>query len=212
LVGRTKNMIKNSYPGKFIVFEGLDGSGQSTQVSFLRDFLISKGIGVVATKEPTIDSNAGKKIRQILDEKEKADPKILQELFVQDRQEHLDNVIFPALKEGKFVISDRYFFSTFAFGASDGLDLEWLIKMNDNFLLPDQTFILNTSPETCVRRIEQRGIPVTLFEKKEKLSRVWKTYAIMPDRFENTLIIDGEGTKGEVFKNVKKIITEKFLI
>jgi dTMP kinase len=205
-------MIKNSYPGKFIVFEGLDGSGQSTQVSFLRDFLILKGIGVVATKEPTIDSDAGKKIRQILDEKEKADPKILQELFVQDRQEHLDNVIFPALKEGKFVISDRYFFSTFAFGASDGLDLEWLIKMNDNFLLPDQTFILNTSPETCVRRIEQRGIPVTLFEKKEKLSRVWKTYAIMPDRFENTLIIDGEGTKDEVFKNVKKIITEKFLI
>src|SRR4030043_67748 len=123
-------MQKNSYSGKFIVIEGLDGSGQSTQTGLLRDFLIKKGQEVILTKEPTRDSEAGKKIKEILDEKIRIEPQKLQDLFAQDRKEHLEKLIVPALKEGKTVISDRYFFSTFAYGAADGLDLEWLIKLN----------------------------------------------------------------------------------
>jgi len=203
-------MEKNNHPGKFIVFEGLDGSGQSTQVSLLRDFLIGNGYQVVATKEPTPDSEAGKKIRQILDEKIKIDPGTLQELFAQDRKEHLANVIEPALKEGKFVISDRYFFSSFAFGASDGLDLEWLIKLNANFLLPDQTFILNVGPEICLARIDKRGTARTLFEKQEKMAKIIKNYELLPSKFENVLIINGEGTIQEVFQDVQNIINNKF--
>lgn len=202
-------MIKNTYPGKFIVFEGLDGSGQSTQASLLRDFLIEKGFEIIITKEPTKDSEAGRKIRQILDEKIKTEPIELQRLMIQDRKEHLEKVIIPALREGKWVISDRYFFSTFAFGTSDGLDLEQLIKLNDNFLLPDLTFILKVSPKVCIERINQRGKAKTLFEKEAKLTKVWETYRIMPEKFENAVIVEGERPINVIHEEIKNIINTR---
>jgi dTMP kinase len=219
-------MKNNCYPGTFIVIEGLDGSGQSTQAGLLKDFLvhaksarsakasrnadapmrIKKGYQVVLTKEPTLDSRAGKKIRQVLDKKEKISPKKLQELFAEDRKEHLENVITPALKEGKIVISDRYFFSSFAYGTADGLDLEWLIKLNDEFLLPDLIFILKVSPKECMRRIKKRNKNRTLFEEKEKLEKVWQVYQILSKRFKNVRVIDGEKSIKEVFSQIKKIV------
>lgn len=202
-------MKKNTYPGKFIVFEGLDGSGQSTQAALLRDFLIKKEFEVVLTKEPTKDSRASQEIRETLDKKIKIEPGKLQELFTQDRKEHLENLIMPALKEGKMVISDRYFFSTFAYGVYGGLDLAWLMKINDNFLIPDITFILKVKPETCVQRIEKRGTAKTLFEETKKLDRVWETYATLPNHIENAYIIDGEKTIEEVFAEVKSLVHSK---
>jgi len=202
-------MIKNTYPGKFIVFEGLDGSGQSTQASLLRDFLLKQGYQVILTKEPTKDSEAGRKIRQILDEKTSEDPANLQKLFAEDRKEHLQNIIIPALEQGKFVISDRYFYSSFAFGASDGVNLDWLIKLNDNFLLPDITFILRVTPRVCVERIDKRGTTKTLFEKEEKLTKVWKTYKILPERVANTMMIDGERSIETIHEEIKNIVSTK---
>jgi len=211
---KTKNplsMLRNIYLGKFIVFDGLDGSGQSTQLGLLRDFLIQKGFQVVTTKEPTPFSEAGKKIRLVLEKKIKANPKELQELFAEDRKEHLDNTVIPALKEGKYVISDRYFFSSFAYGAADGLDLDWLIKINDNFLQPDLNFFLKVKAETCIARIEKRGTEKTLFEKTERLARVWGKYELLPSRFENIVIIDGEKPINEVFEDVKKEVSAQLL-
>jgi len=199
-------MEKNQYSGKFIVLEGLDGSGQSTQAGLLRDFLIKEGHGVVLTKEPTFDSEAGRKIREALDEKLQVESKQLQELFAQDRKEHLENLIVPALKEGKMVVCDRYFFSSFAYGASDGLELDWLLKINDGFLLPDLTFILKVSPEVCIERIEKRGSEKTLFEKKEKLAKVWQTYSILPNRLSDVYIIEGEKEIGDVLSQIKKVV------
>jgi dTMP kinase len=205
-------MQKNPYPGKFVVFEGLDGSGRSTQAKLLSDFLVKKGLKVVLTKEPTLDSVAGRKIRKILDKKEKITPKKLQKLFAQDRKVHLDKVIIPAFKKGKIVISDRYFFSTFAYGAADGLNLDKLIKMNENFLMPDLTFILKVSPEVCLERIKKRGDRVTLFEKKAKLARVWQFYQTLPKKFLNVRIINGEKSIHEVFFKVKRIVHFKLKI
>jgi len=204
-------MRKNSYPGKFIVFDGLDGSGQSTQVELLKNFLIKKGHQVVLTKEPTQDSEAGKKIRQVLDKKKIISPEELQKLFTEDRKEHLENIILPALKENKIAISDRYFFSTFAYGVSEGLDLNWLIKLNDECLLPDLTFFLKVSPEICVSRIEKRGISKTYFEEKEKLNKVWQTYEILTSLFKNINIINGEKPKEEVFFQIKEVVFSKLL-
>ena len=202
-------MIQNNNQGKFIVFEGLDGSGQSTQAKLLKKFLIERGFGVVLTKEPTKDSQASREIRETLDKKIKISPQKLQELFTQDRREHLANLIIPALKEGKMVISDRYFFSTFAYGVFSGLELDWLMKINDEFLVPDLTFILKVKPETCVSRIEKRGISKTLFEETQKLSGVWKTYAILPDHIKNAYIIDGEKTIEEVFAQIESLVHSK---
>lgn len=205
-------MQKNIYSGKFIVIEGLDGSGQSTQVQLLSDFLIKNGHSVISTKEPTKESEAGKKIRQVLDKSYEVEPRKLQELFTQDRREHLDNLIVPALQDGKMVISDRYFFSTFAFGASSGAGLEELIKMNEEFLMPDFTVILKVRPEICMERIGKRGEPQTLFEEKEKLTKVWETYQIMPERFENVYIIDGEKPIEAVHQNIKVLLQDKLNI
>ena len=201
-------MEKNNFSGKFIVFEGLDGSGQSTQASLLKDFLLEKGYEVVLTKEPSLESESGRKIRKVLSKEIKISSKELQKLFAEDRKAHLENTIIPALKQGKAVISDRYFFSTFAYGASDGLDLEWLIEINDQFLFPDLTFLLKVGPKVCIDRIIKRGEGIDLFEKEEKLASVWETYKILPNRFENVYIVDGERSIEEVFKEIKKIANE----
>jgi len=198
-------MQKNINQGKFIVFEGLDGSGQSTQAKLLTEFLLQQGYSILLTKEPTLNSESGRKIKEVLDKKIKIKPDELQKLFTQDRKEHLENLIIPALKQRKIVISDRYFFSAFAYGVADDLDLEWLIKINNEFLLPDLTFFLKVSSEICIQRIEKRGLLKTLFEKKEKLEKVWQVYEILPNRFENIYLIDGEKSIEDVFSQIKNV-------
>lgn len=199
-------MIKNNYPGKFIVVEGLDGSGKSAQVDLLIDFLKKNEKEVIITKEPTIDSEAGKKIRQALKKEIIIEPLELQKLYVQDRKEHLENKVISALKDRKFVVSSRYAFSTFAYGGSDGLDVDLLIKMNEDFLLPDLTIIINVNPNSCMERIEGRGEPKELFEKKEKLIKVNEIYKKIPNMFENVIMVNGERPIIEVFEEIKKIV------
>lgn len=193
--------------GKFIVFEGLDGSGQTTEAELLGDFLTEKGEEVLITKEPTGDSEPGRKIRRILNAEEKMpSPLEFQQLYVQDRKWHLDNVIVPALEQGKTVISDRYFFSTFAFGSSEGASIEELYKLNEGLLMPDIVFFLDVNPKTCVRRIEGRGKKKEFFEKEEKLEKVYGNYRKALDDFKEKtkiIIIDGEKSIQEVFNQIK---------
>lgn len=206
------SMSEGNPKGKFIVFEGLDGSGQSTQVGLLSDYLEKKGFQVLKTKEPTKESDAGKKIAAILSKKERVSAKELQELFVEDRRWHLDNVIIPNLEQGNIVISDRYFFSTLSFGAAEGLDTEYLWQMNKNFLFPDIVFFLDATAETCVKRIEGRGEEKKLFERKEKLGEVYRNYKKVFQRFESTgkiYYINGEKGINEVFGDVKIIINNQ---
>jgi dTMP kinase len=202
-------MIKNRYPGKFIVIEGLDGSGQTSQASFLKNFLLENNYSVISTKEPTQDSEAGKKIKKILEESIKIEPLELQRLFAEDRKWHLENIVIPSLKQRKIVISDRYCFSSFAYGAAEGIDLDKLIGLNKDFLLPDLTFILKVEPKICIRRIEKRGEPKTLFEKEEQLAKVWKIYEKFPKMFDNVAMIDGEKSIEKVFEKIKEIINLK---
>jgi dTMP kinase len=199
-------MIKSNYPGKFIVVEGLDGSGKSAQIKLLIDYLKQQGKEVVETKEPTIDSQAGIKIKQALKKEIIIEPLDLQKLYVQDRKEHLENKVIPALKLGKFVVSSRYAFSTFAYGYCDGLDVGLLVKLNEQFLLPDLTIVFDVSPESCVKRIDSRGEAKELFEEKEKLTKVNEIYKKIPAMFENAVIINGERRIAEVFEDIKKEI------
>lgn len=203
-------MIKNIYPGKFIVIEGLDGSGKSAQVDLVIDYFKKFGKEVVVTKEPTIESEAGQKIKKVLKKEIIIDPLGLQSLYVQDRKEHLQNKIIPALQAGKFVVSSRYAFSTFAYGGSDGLDVNLLVEMNKEFLLPDLTIIVDVNPELCVNRIETRGEEKELFEEKEKLTRVNNFYKNMPEAFENIFVVNGEKSIPEVFEEIK-ILVDKII-
>jgi dTMP kinase len=196
-------MIDNNYKGKFIVFEGLDGSGRSTQVVKLGQFLTDRGFNVVTTKEPTIDSAAGRKIKEILTQKIETDPMELQRLYAQDRKEHLENKIIPALEEGKIVISDRYFFSTFAYGSAHGADLEKLIELNNNFLYPDMIILFKIDAKACMDRIEKRGDLKEFFEREEMLEKVSQVYDDLSLRFKNFKIIDAKKSKEEVFNQIK---------
>lgn len=201
-------MIKNSYQGKFIVVEGLDGSGKSAQIDLVINYLKEKGKEVVVTKEPTIESKAGRKIKQALRKEIVVEPLELQKLYVQDRKEHLENKVIPALKKGNFVVSSRYAFSTFAYGYSDGLDVNLLVELNKEFLLPDLTIVVDVNPESCIQRIEGRGEPKELFEQKEKLAKVNEIYKKLPEMFENVVMINGERPIPKVFEDVKKEVNK----
>jgi dTMP kinase len=199
-------MQSNTYSGKFIVFEGLDGSGQSTQVKLLADYLRGQGKSVVATKEPTSTSDAGREIIDILSHKKIASPGALQELFASDRRAHLNQIIIPALAKGDIVISDRYVFSSFAFGSLE-CDLAWLKGINSEFLWPDITFLLRVRADVSLTRISARGKNPEFFEKKEKLEKVAINYDNLVNAFERCVVLDGEQSPEAVHKNVIQNLT-----
>jgi len=199
-------MKENSHKGKFIVFEGLDGSGQSTQAQLLKDYLEKdKKVSVVLTKEPTNEPPIGVLIHQILKKEISVSPAALQLLFCADRSEHLEKVIKPALKKNTYVISDRYFYSTIAYGSLD-LDIDWLIEINKPFLIPDIVFLLKVRPRVCLERINKSRDKREFFEESEKLKKVWQTYEILSQKFSNIKIIDGEKNIEEVFEEIKSKI------
>ncbi len=199
-------MPKNIYKGKFIVFEGLDGSGQSTQAQLLKNWLEKeKNIPAVLTKEPTNQPPVGQLIRQILKKEISASPATLQLLICADRSEHLEQLIKPAFQEDQWVISDRYFYSAIAYGSLN-LDIEWLIRINEIFLIPDIVFLLKVRSEICLERIDKNRGKREFFEEKEKLEKVWQTYDILSRRFSNIKLIDGEDNIEKVFEKVKSFI------
>ncbi len=207
-------MQKNNYPGKFIVFEGLDGSGQSTQGEKLVDFLNSfkhkfrLGLpGAHLTKEPT-NNLIGGLIRGQLTHNWKSTAECLQLLFAADRAHHLEKEVIPLLKKGIWVISDRYFFSTIAYGSLEISDWQWLKVINKPFLLPDLSLFLKVSPSVCTQRMKKARFGMELFEKKQILEKVWQGYARLAKEFNNIHMINGEQTVGKVFEDVKKVITK----
>lgn len=203
-------MKSHNYSGKFVVFEGLDGSGQSTQAQLLHDFLKDKGLGVTLTKEPTTYGRFGTIARSILQGKIIASPKALQELFVSDRKDHLEGLIIPQLRQGNIVICDRYFLSTCAYGGLD-LNIEDLIVMNNDFILPDITFFLDVPPETCMRRIKERGGEFELFEEPKKQKKIMRNYKELIHGFK-VYRIDGKPRTEEVYFKIKEIIVSKLKI
>lgn len=205
-------MIKENYPGKFIVIEGLDGSGQTTQVKLLKEYLESKGLEVITTKEPTQPiegayySSVAQEIKDVLDKVKTKEAKAFQEMFAQDRKEHLDNQIIPALKQGSWVICDRYAFSSFAYGTAHGNDMDFLMSLNEKFLMPDYVFLLKVSPQTCMQRVVRRNEGIKFFEVEEKLANTWKQYEEVVKRFPEINVINGEETIENVHQEIIKLL------
>ena len=190
--------------GKFIVFEGLDGAGLSTQVLILKEYLLKRGKRVVLTKEQTEDFIGGL-IKSSLRKHIKISNLTLQLMFVADRSYHLDKEIEPALNEGRIVICDRYIFSTLAFGSLD-VDMDFLKFINSKFRKPDLTFIIDCPPEVCLERISKERFHLEFFEEKNKMEKIRENYLSLKDYFPNVHIIKGNRTKEEVFEDIKKIV------
>ncbi|OGI39668.1 MAG: dTMP kinase [Candidatus Moranbacteria bacterium RIFOXYB1_FULL_44_23] len=194
--------------GLFIVLEGLDGSGTTTQAKFLAEYLKKRSYKIELTSEPS-NNIIGGLIRGILTRQWKITPVGLQLLFAADRAHHLENFVLPALKKKQVIISTRYFFSSLAFGSLD-IDQKWLIEINKKFLIPDVTFFIDTNPAECLRRIAKTRIRKEFFEEKKKLEKVRKNYYQLVKKYPRFYKIDGNKKEKEVFETIKRII-DKFI-
>lgn len=200
--------------GKFIVFDGLDGSGKTTQAAAIarnlsepQNKLIFGLKGVHLTREPTSNLIGGL-IRSQLSHDWRSSPQCLQLLFAADRAYHLEKEILPLLERGVAVVSDRYFFSSFAYGALD-LDMDWLFEINKKFLVPDISFFIDVSPKICIERIKEERFGMTLFEKEKELAHVRVNYLKLAKRFKNMFVIDGEESIDVVTQLIIKILNVK---
>jgi len=182
----------------FIVFEGIDGCGKTTQAKALADWLTEKGYSVVLTSEPT-KGRMGQFIREILSGKEKLQPESLALLFTADRYEHLVNEVVPAIEEGKVVISERYYYSTIAYQTAQGVDRTWLFEMNKFVVKPDLVIFLDVKPKMAVLRKEGKEI----FEDREFLEKVYSQYV----NFQDMQRIDGSKEQPEVFNRITALVS-----
>jgi dTMP kinase len=186
--------------GKFIVFEGIDGSGKTTHASLFYSYLLSRGKRALLTKEPT-QSIIGSLIREALNGEWKTNSATLQLLFCADRAQHI-KTIMPFLRKGYIVVSDRYAFSTIAYGTASGLDYKWLVDINSALPYPDLTFILDVSVETALKRINSTNRKKSIFEVKNFQTRARETYLKIASEFENVKVINAERSIDEVRKEI----------
>ena len=164
----------------FIAFEGIDGSGKSTQVKLLTEKLEQAGHKVYSTFEPT-GSPMGVMIRNIFSHKMEADHRVIAALFVADRLDHLLNKtdgILKKLEEGYTVITDRYYFSSYAYHSAH-MDMGWVIQANSmsaDLLRPDVNVYIDISPEHSMERLNKGRTSLELYETLDNLSKVRKCY------------------------------------
>jgi len=197
-------MERHKYPGLFIALEGLDGAGISTQARFLSDQLRAEGYKTLLTKEPT-NNIIGGLIRGQLTGDWKTGMAALQLLFAADRAHHLEREVVPALKNKRIVISDRYLFSSVAYGAIE-LPKEWLLAINGRFIVPDITVILRLSPQEAARRIKGARFQFELFEETEKRRKILANYDWIASHYDRVRMVDAEAPIQLVAKEVLKIV------
>ncbi len=205
--------MKNS--GKFIVFEGIDGSGKSTQMKLLAKKLEEKGVKTRLTLEPTYGLVGGT-LHEILSGKIKADPKVTAALFVADRLDHLTNEndgVLKSLENGETVICDRYYFSSYAYQSTE-VPSEWVVEANKlcaDTLRPDVTIFIDISPQVAMERILANRDTVEIYETEEKLTKIRDSYFAAFEKMkttENVKIINGERTVEEIAEDIEKYILE----
>lgn len=189
--------LKNRYPGKLIAVEGIDAAGKTTQVEEIVKHLNNTG-QTIATKEPT-DSFIGCLIRDVLRGKVELPNISFQYLFAADRQIHQEWIL-EQLKKGINVVSDRYFWSSVAYGMADKENINdrdlvtmSILSMYHQFIVPDRTFYLEISVKEASFRLSKMTKNRELYERKEKLEKIKKGYDWLVEKFpQEIIVINGE--------------------
>lgn len=189
---------------KFIVFEGIDGSGKSTIVNKLYDFIKDKSLPVVKLYEPTKESSYGKKIRELARENISIDINLELNYFIEDRKFNVQENIIPALKRGDWVVQDRYYYSTAAYQGARGFDIQKILKDNEVFApMPDIVFFFDLDINIALERIDkERNAKDLLFENQEYLRSVRNNFLNIAKLYSNIVVIDSSSAVEKVFDEV----------
>jgi dTMP kinase len=153
------NMTKHTHPGMLITFCGLDGCGKTTLINHLVAYLQNQGINPVLTKQPTPFVRQSAIFRTYMDEPnhDAYSYRSLSLLAASDRIQHVHSVVEPALKAGKVVISDRYFYSCLANLRARGyVEDQWIYEIAESMLKPDLAFFIDAPVEVAVSRVRAR--------------------------------------------------------
>lgn len=204
--------------GQFFALEGIDGSGKTTQLKLLARRLEKEGIPCLTTCEPT-SGPIGKLLRQVLTGQVVCDSRVVAPLFAADRLDHLLNGeggLCRAVESGLTVLTDRYYFSSYAYQSVD-FPLEWVVEVNRpsaQLLRPTATIFIDVSPELALERIAQNRERAELFETRDRLTRTreqyFKAFQLEKDR-ERVIIIPGdraaEAVAGEIWAAVSTLLS-----
>ena len=185
--------------GVLLAFEGIDGSGKSTQAKKFVEWARTLGLEVISSREPT-DGPWGKKIRSARFTA-RLSPEDELAAFIADRREHVETLIRPALARGALVVIDRYYYSTVAYQGARGLDPMTLLKMNRDFApIPDLVVLVDVEPKAALERIVSRGEGQDLFENLAALTKVRALFLSLVDA--HIAVIDGARPPEVVFGDV----------
>ena len=193
--------------GKFIVIEGLDGCGKSTQIRLIKEKLEKDGNKVYLTAEPT-DFETGAYLRRILSNSENKDMYLQAALFLADRLEHITHPEFGInkyLDDGYIVLCDRYYFSSFAYQGTAS-DIDWVMDTNlkcERILTPDLCIFLDVNPDTCKKRIDEVREKPELYEKDvEKMRSIRDNFITVLNKLSGThniAVINANAEIGDIF-------------
>lgn len=198
---------------RFIVFEGIDGCGKSTQAELLAEYLKKKGQAVELTREHTRDLPAGKLIEEMVNRRCTLAGKAQQLLYVVDRIDHTEKVVKPALDSGKTVISDRYWWSTVAYSNLND-QKEYFLRIQKGVVLePDIVVWVDLRPKVALERMNGRAKQLTIFEKQKKLRKIRKGYRWLKEKYpEQCLVVDGSKSITEIHQKIVSIMEKRGLI
>ena len=199
----------------FIAFEGLDGSGKSTQVKLLAEKLKGQGLKIYTTAEPTT-SRIGQIIKDIFKHKMEADHRTIAALYAADRLDHLTNKtdgILKKIEEGYTVITDRYYFSSYAYHGTH-MDINWVINANSlsaDLLRPDLNIYIDISPEESMKRLNKGRATIELYESIENLKKVkekyFEAFELLGEK-EKISVIDGNRPEKEISNDIWKEVSK----
>ena len=195
--------------GFIVAFEGIDGSGKTTHSRLLAEWLVEKGHEVLVEHEPT-QGPWGRKLRES-GSSGRLSPQQELDYFIEDRKQHVTEVILPAVSSGKNVVLDRYYFSNMAYQGTRGLDIDEIRRINEEFApKPDLLLILDIEVDEALARIGARGDIANEFEKKENLERCREIFlSLAKESFVE--IIPTKTSSDEVESEIRRIVEKRLL-
>lgn len=206
--------------GIFITFEGIEGSGKSTQLSMLNKWLVDIGHDVVATREPG-GTKIGEKIRELLRSGSKNDvfsPRTELMLFEASRAQHMEEIVLPALNNGKIVLCDRFFDSTTVYqGVARAIDTDIVHILNDFSSFekkPDLTIILDIDVDESMNRLIKRETSKDRIEQEDRkfFENVRNGYLSLAQNNERFFVIDGSSDANSIQQKIRDELSKRFFV